>query len=132
MDDFLLGKKVPPLSDRRSVFSFFLKLWKTLHERYSFVNDQCGKEEESPFGDLDASFLIINAGGIFYVGSDMSVTQFESYFAIGAGSDYSLGALYALYDGGQDAEFLARKAVEAGIAFDNRCGGPIEVKKISL
>lgn len=60
--------------------------WKELHEQYNFVKDQSNEEDPSPFGDLDATFLITNPNGIFYVSSNMSVSKFEKYFAIGAGS----------------------------------------------
>ena len=130
LSDFLSRKKTPPLTNSESIFSFFMLLWKNLHEAYPFVNDQSEEEDSSPFGDLDASFLVVNKNGIFYVGSDMSVTRFERYFAIGSGCDYGLGALFALYDQEPDAQILCRKAVEAGIAFNDRCGGPIEIVTI--
>ena len=76
LDDFLARKRAPKLDTERDVFRFFQTFWKALHEHYSLVNDQCQHEEErSPFGDLDASFLLVNGGGIFFVSSDTSVTE---------------------------------------------------------
>ena len=96
LDDFLGRKRLPKLDTERDVFRFFQAFWKALHEHYSLVNDQCQNEEErSPFGDLDASFLLANAGGIFYVSSDTSVTAFEQYYAVGSGAEFALGALHA-------------------------------------
>src|SRR5262245_29084163 len=70
-DDYLRSRRNPRLSDQASIFAFFRVFWKELHERYSFVNDQ-RPDDESPFGDLDASFLIANGNGIFSVACDMS------------------------------------------------------------
>ena len=132
LDDFPEGTKLPPLTTRKSIFRFFMRLWKSLHERYSLVNDQCDDHTDSPFGDLDASFIIANALGIFHVSSDMSVTQFEKYYAVGSGADFSLGALYVLYDEVPDAVTLATRAVEAAIALNNTCGGEIEVRRVRM
>jgi len=118
------------LADEKAIFSFFLGLWRQLHERYSFVNDQPGDDKDSPFGDLDTTFLIANRGGLFHVGSDMSVTRFRQYYAIGSGGDYALGALHVLYRQLDDPAAVARGAVEAAVAFDTKCGGPILVREV--
>ncbi|MBD3240252.1 MAG: hypothetical protein GF331_06670 [Chitinivibrionales bacterium] len=123
--DFVDAKKAPSLLDETAIYTFFLRLWRRLHERYGFVNDQC-RDKDSPFGDLDASFLITNKNGIFHVASDMSVTRFAKYYAIGDGNDFALGALYSLYNFDYDAETLAAKAVEAAMAFRIFCGGEID------
>lgn len=133
LDDYLAGRKdAITLLDSRSIFNFFLRLWKELHDKYTFVNDQCDKESDSPFGNIDASFLIVNKNGIFHVDSDLSVNRFEKYYAIGAGEDFALGALYSLYDTDLNAGDLARRAVEAAINFSTRCGGEIECEQVKL
>ena len=66
LDDLLAELKTPPLGDEKEIFSFFLDLWRELHERYPFVNDQ-PHHKDSPFGDLDASFLVANPTGIYKV-----------------------------------------------------------------
>jgi ATP-dependent HslUV protease subunit HslV len=124
--DFLEGKRAPALRDEASIFAFFMKLWKALHERYPFVNDQ-SEERDTPFGDLAASFLIANRSGIYKVSSDTSVCRFRQYYAIGCGADYALGALHVLYGERGSARDVARRAVEASIAFDVHCGGEIEL-----
>lgn len=111
--------------------SVFQNFWKALHEHYSLVNDQCqGEEESSPFGDLDASFLLVNGDGIFFVSSDTAVTAFEQYYAVGSGAEFALGALHALYDSDLDAEALARRACAAAMAFNLFCGGEIDVCRV--
>lgn len=126
IEDTVARGGAPPLGNTNEIFAFFMTLWRELHERYAFVNDQAANKD-SPFGDLDASFLIANGGGIFKVASDTNVSHFSKYYAIGSGSDYALGALYALYDTELDAAELASRAVEAAINFDTYCGGEIEV-----
>ena len=124
--DFVESRKQPPrLNNQKAIFSFFLKFWKQLHEKYSYVNDQ-PNEKDSPFGDLDSSFLIVNSSGIYHVASDMSVTKFEKYFAIGSGCDYALGVVYALYDE-LEAKELAKRAVDAAAHFNVYCGGPLNL-----
>jgi len=129
LGDLLEQDEPPALQDAPDVFRFFNGLWKLLHRRYAFVNDQ-SKRKDGPFGDLGGSFLVANRNGIFYVAPNLGVTRFEKYYAIGAGADYSLGAVHQLYDREQDAEVIARAAVETAIAFNVQCGGPIDALEI--
>ncbi len=128
-EDFLQAKDLPQPVDKPSIFSFFLELWKDLHERYPFVNDQVSKDE-SPFGNLDATFVIAGSTGIFYVASDLGVTRFDRYFAIGSGADFAMGALHQLFELDLDAEAIATRAVETAIAFNIYCGGEIETLSV--
>ena len=123
-DHYLAGHPDTRMGTRREVFSSFLALWHTLHDRYPFVRDQ-HEDAESPFGELDSTFLIANAEGLYLVTSDLGVTAFEQYYAIGSGAEYSLGALHPLYGTDLDAEALARRAVTTAIAFDVHCGGDV-------
>ena len=124
LDDYLLSRRRARLTDQRSIFAFFRVFWKDLHERYSFVNDQ-RPDDESPFGDLDASFLIASTHGIFSVACDMSVTEFQQYYAVGSGAPYALGVMHVLYDDGLDPEVIADKAVRTAMALDLYCGGSV-------
>jgi ATP-dependent HslUV protease, peptidase subunit HslV len=124
LDDYLATRRNARLVDARSIFGFFRVFWKDLHQRYSFVSDQ-RHDDESPFGDLDASFLIASPNGIFSVACDMSVTEFQQYYAIGSGAPYALGAMHALYKESGDPDLVARKATEAAMALDLYCGGTV-------
>jgi ATP-dependent HslUV protease subunit HslV len=124
--DHLTRVRRPAVKTEQQVFAFFMKLWKELHERYSLVNDQPHEDDHSPFGDLDAAFLVVNKGTIMHVSGNMSVSRFEKYYAIGSGADFAMGALHALYDRIADAETLAREACAAAMAYDVFCGGAID------
>ena len=122
-------KRPPPLTDEKMIFKFFIKLWDTLRDRYNLVNEQCN-DKDTPFGDLDSTFLIANRKGLYQVSHNLSVTRFERYAAIGSGADYALGALYQLYDRERDAATIARKAAETAIQFHVHCGGDVKVMKV--
>lgn len=128
--DYLASRRAPRFASEREIFTFFVRLWKDLRRRYSFVEDQVAEDDRSPFADLDSSFLIANRNGIFHVSGDMSVMAFREYYAIGSGASYALGVLHALYATEPDAAVLARRACEAAIAFDVYCGGEIDVRRI--
>ena len=129
LEDVLGQRETTELDDAPQIFRFFTELWKVLHKRYSFVNDQA-KGKNTPFGDLGGSFVVANRSGIFYVAPNLGVTQFKRYYAIGAGADYSLGALHQIYEQEDDVESIARRAVETAIAFNVSCGGEIEVREV--
>ncbi len=130
--DYLASRRAPRFANEREIFTFFVKLWKDLRRRYSFVEDQVAEDDRSPFADLDSSFLLANRHGIFHVSGDMSVMAFREYYAIGSGASYALGVLHALYDTERDATVLARRACEAAIAFDVYCGGDIDVRRVAV
>jgi ATP-dependent HslUV protease subunit HslV len=132
LTDYLEKKPRILMTTRAEIFKFFLRFWKELRSRYSLVNDQCRSDDKSPFADLDAGFLVASPGGIFQVASNLSVSEFKQYFAIGSGGDYALGALHALYETTDDAEEIARRAVAAACAYDSGCGGDVLVHHVKL
>jgi ATP-dependent HslUV protease, peptidase subunit HslV len=125
-NDYLSRKKNIKLNTRLQIFKFFNNFWQDLHNKYSFVNDQCD-DDESPFGELDASFLIATSKRIFYVSSNMTVTEFLKFQAIGSGSEYAIGAMHVLYEQDFSAAQIARKGLETAIAHNVYCGGNTEV-----
>ncbi len=129
---YLARRRRVSLRDRAAVFDFFVRFWKDLRKDYTFVNDQPGKENETPFANLDASFLVASPGGIFLVSSNMSVSEFRQYYAIGSGGDYALGALHALYESVRDPAVLAEKAVHAAMAYDSSCGGHVVTRTVKF
>ena len=129
VENLLQEHAEPPLNTSNEIFTFFLDLWRHLHDRYQFINDQC-HDKDSPFGDLDASFLIANPAGIFKVSQDSSVCRFQKYYAIGSGAYYALGAVHQIYDEDQTADDIARRSVETAIEFDIYCGGEIDLFEV--
>ena len=131
LDDVIARRKSVKLGSSEQIFDFFLRLWNDLHKKYSFVNDQIDEKEAGPFGNLDSTFLVAGRAGIFYVGPDMSVTRVKHYFAIGSGAQFALGTLHGLHDSKLGAEAIARRAVEAAIAFDTYCGGEVQINRVA-
>jgi ATP-dependent HslUV protease subunit HslV len=129
LDDVLASRRPAALTSSRAVFRFFLHLWHALKERYPYVNEQSA-DKETPFADLDATFLVANRQGIFMVASNLTVTRFQRYQAIGGGAPYALGALHARYDREDDPVVLAREAVATAIAFDVHCGGETRLEEV--
>ncbi len=129
LTDFLGTEDAPLLSTTAEVFSFFKGLWGALHDKYSFVNDQ-SDDKDSPFGDLDSSFLIAVSNRIYYVSSNMTVTEFLKFHAIGSGCEYAIGAMFALYDTAASAEDIARKGVESAMIHDVYCGGAVSLTHV--
>jgi ATP-dependent HslUV protease subunit HslV len=129
---YLARQKRVRLDSRHAIFDFFVRFWKQLHKSYSFVNDQPGKEADSPFANLDATFLVASPAGIFLVSSNMSVSEFQQYYAIGSGGDYAIGAMHALYEEVQDPVQIAERAIRAGMAYDAACGGRVDLRTVKM
>lgn len=129
---YLAKQKRVRLDSRPAIFDFFVRFWKQLHRAYPFVNDQPGKESDSPFANLDATFLVASPAGIFLVSSNMSVSEFRQYYAIGSGGDYAIGAMHALYGEVKDPAKVAERAVRAGMAYDAACGGRVDLRTVKM
>ncbi len=132
LEHYLAESQPPPLRSRSDVYAFFLGFWKALRETYSLVNEQAATKE-TPFGDLDATFLIASPGGLFKVSSDMGVTEFKQCHAIGSGAEYALGALHALTSSPSSLsdEDVVRAACRAAMSHDTFCGGEIDLHQVS-
>lgn len=125
-EHYVTKKRISSLKSEQVIFDFFLKFWKTLRQRYPFVKEQ-REGADSPFADLDSSFLVANRHGIFDIHGNITVWRHKEYCAIGSGCQYAYGALHALYGQLNSARQIAVQAVEAAVRFDDGCGGPIEV-----
>jgi ATP-dependent HslUV protease, peptidase subunit HslV len=119
-------KRAPSLKTEAAVFEFFLKFWQVLRDKYPFVKET-RDGGDSPFSDLDSSFLVANKHGIFDVHGNLTVWRHKEYCAIGSGSPYAYGALHTTYDATSSAKSIATTGVEAAIRFDDSCGGDIQV-----
>jgi len=124
-ESYVAKRRIPALKNEQVIFEFFLKFWKTLKERYPFVKDQ-REGADSPFSDLDSTFLIANRHGIFDVHGNMTVWRHQQFCAIGSGAAYAFGALHVLYDQLASARQIATRATEAAIMYDDGCGGSVE------
>lgn len=125
----LAARPTPPLSSEAEVFAFFVTFWRAIRDDYTFMQ-RAVSAGHAPFADLDSVFLLVNKAGIFRVASDMDVTQFMQYSAIGTGAKYALGALAVLYDQNDDPAEIARRAVQVGIDSDVYCGGSIDLAEV--
>ena len=116
----------PTLDTEAEVFAFFVRFWRSMRREYTLLR-RGADSDGPPFADLDSVFLLANRSGIYRIASDMDVTRFSEYDAIGSGSKYALGALRVLYAQLEDPEQIAKQAVQVGIDSDVYCGGPIDV-----
>jgi ATP-dependent protease HslVU (ClpYQ) peptidase subunit len=103
------------LSSRQAIFETFRALHPKLKEEY-FLNPK--EDEEDAYESSRMDVIIVNAAGIFGVYSLREVFEYSRFWALGSGSEFALGAMYALYDRADKAEEVARGGVEAGAEFN--------------
>lgn len=126
-DNELINSRFESKTD---VFQFFLKLYTELKDNYTLVD--AGKDT---YAGIYNSFILVTPKSIFGVANNLSVHEYDRYVARGAGSDYSLGSLYSLYDILDDGQELTRLALEAACQYSLYCKEPldiIEVKESTL
>lgn len=117
------------LSSRENIFETFRALHPVLKEKY-FLNAK--DEDEDPYEASHIDALIMNPHGIFGVYSLREVSEFTRFWAIGSGSEYALGAMFAVYDQLDSAEEIAKIGVQAGAEFNNATSLPLTSYTIEL
>lgn len=110
------------LSTRENIFESFRALHPVLKDKY-FLNSK--DEDEDPYEATHIDALIANQNGIFGVYSLREVSEFNKFWAIGSGSEYALGAMFAVYDQLDSAEEIARIGVTAGAEFNSATALPL-------
>lgn len=100
---------------------------RTISDRYHLW--QMGGERRLLAGHL----LVASSSRVAVLGQDLCVIDIPArqLAAIGSGADYALGAGFALTARGDDPVTVATVAVQAAIANDLDCGGPIQTESLS-
>lgn len=123
MESILNDKKInTDFSSRLSVFETFRALHPVLKEKY-FLNSK--DEDDDPYESTQIDALIVSPQGIFGVHSLREVSEYTKFWAIGSGSEYALGAMFAVYDHYETAEEIAAAGVKAGAEFNNASSMPM-------
>ena len=130
MESLLADKEVEiDFSSRMAIFETFRALHPLLKEKY-FLNAK--DEDDDPYESTQIDALITSPHGIFGVHSLREVTEYTKFWAIGSGSEYALGAMFAVYDKYDSAEEIAAAGVKAGAEFNNASAMPLSSYVIDL
>lgn len=116
-------------TSRENIFESFRALHPILKDKY-FLNSK--DEDEDPYEATRIDGLIANEQGIFGIYSLREVSEFNRYWAIGSGSEFALGAMFAVFDQLDSAEAIAKIGVEAGAEFNSSTAMPMTSYTIDL
>ncbi|MBT8127721.1 MAG: MFS transporter [Gammaproteobacteria bacterium] len=116
-------------SSRLAVFETFRSLHPILKDKY-FLNAK--DEDDDPYESTQLDALIACPHGIYGVHSLREVCEYKRFWAIGSGSEYALGAMYAVYDLFDKAEEIAKAGVMAGAEFNNASALPMSSYTVDL
>ena len=111
------------LSNRHEIYDSFLRLQETLKDHYFILPKDDNSDQPVESNQLTA--MIVNKNGIFEVGSYREVTEFKTFWAIGSGRRFALGAMHALYEKNVSARTIVEAGVAAAAEFDDGCSAPI-------
>jgi ATP-dependent protease HslVU (ClpYQ) peptidase subunit len=120
------------------------ELFRDLRDPYEFAQRarqalladgfEAAKNDGGPC-ELGQMLMLANAGSVWTVGSDFSLTEIpvDSLWAEGSGRELAIGAAHALAAACRSisARDLVRTAVETAIARDIRCGGTAWIAELS-
>lgn len=111
--------------NRSHVFQFFLELYSELKKSYTLID--AGKDT---YASMYNVFLVVTPTNIYGISNNLAVHEYEKFAAKGAGSDYSQGCLYGIYDLMDDGFEITRVALEAACHFSIYCKEPIDVLEV--
>jgi ATP-dependent protease HslVU (ClpYQ) peptidase subunit len=116
-------------STRMTIFESFRQLHPMLKEKY-FLNAK--DEDDDPYESTQIDALIASPHGIFGVHSLREVCEYKKFWAIGSGSEYALGAMFAVYDIYDSVDKIAEAGVRAGAEFNNATAMPMTSYTVDL
>ena len=126
----LADLKHPDFSSRMGLFETFRALHPLLKEEYFLLPEA---EEGDPYESTQATVLIASPHGIFGVYDLREVHEYRRFWAMGSGTSFALGAMWAAYeDDARSARELAELGVRAGAEFDRSSALPAEVYTLAL
>jgi ATP-dependent HslUV protease, peptidase subunit HslV len=117
------------LHSRDEVFDTFTKLHPMLKEQYFL---QTKEDDNDPYESSQFTVLIANPSGIFGVYSYREIFEFKTFWGIGSGRSFALGAMHAVYDKTKTAREVAQAGLAAGCEFDKNSAGPVDIFTIAL
>ena len=115
--------------NKQEIFESWRRLHQSLKEDYH-LNPHDDKDDE--YESTQIVSLLANPYGIFGIYPMRSVVEFSKFWAAGSGMEYALGAMYSNYDRYEQAEDIARSAVEAAAEFDEGTELPVKLYSIAL
>ena len=122
-------KKAPDLSSVDAIFDTLLRMHRALKNYYNLnPND----DDDEQFVTSRFCLLIANSGGGFVVFPDRAISEVNTFYALGAGFNYALGAMHVAYQFVSDPADIAKMGVEAAAEFDEDTALPIEVRRVEL
>jgi ATP-dependent HslUV protease subunit HslV len=119
-----MPREILQLGSKDEVFDTFTKLHPYLKDNFFL---QTKEEDHDPYESSQFSVVIANASGIYGLYSYREVFEFKSYWGIGSGRGFALGAMHAVYDKARTAREVAVAGLAAGCEFDRNSAAPWDV-----
>lgn len=116
------------LDSVEAILATWLQVHDVLKTKY-FMNPN--EDSADSFETSQGDVVIANRHGIFGVSSYRVVQEFSKFYAYGQGSEYAMGAMFAVYgDPTRTAEDVARIGIEAAAEFDVSTGLPLTIRTV--
>jgi ATP-dependent HslUV protease, peptidase subunit HslV len=125
-----LPKDELKLHSKDEVYDTFLKLHPVLKEKFFL---QTKEEDADPYESMQFSVLIANSAGLFGLYSYREVFEFKTFWGIGSGRSFALGAMSVAYtQRNMSARAVAEAGIHAGCEFDKNSAKPVKIFTLKL
>lgn len=117
--------KIPPINQREPTEYMVTTFVDAMRKALKEAGGAGGAKEENK-EEQDNSFLVAFKGRMFEIDGAYAICEVvDEYIAIGSGTDYALGALYATK--GEDPEVRIKKALEAASYYADGVRPPFHI-----
>jgi ATP-dependent protease HslVU (ClpYQ) peptidase subunit len=106
------------------IFETFRQIQPKLRDEYYLMPKEDDPEQAFETNHMEG--LVISSTGLFSFCGYGQVAEYNSFWAVGSGTDYALGVLEATYSLRRGAKELAVTAAEVACKFNSYCGLPID------
>ncbi|TWT94828.1 ATP-dependent protease subunit HslV [Botrimarina colliarenosi] len=114
-----------------ALFETLRRIHPILRDEYYLLTSEKDSDSQ-PYESNHMTGLVVSPAGVFSFDTYREVSEYHSFWAVGSGGDYALGALAAIYDSSESVEAVAEAAVTAACRFDSGSGLPIELRSVRL
>ncbi len=122
-------KEMFRFGNRMEILTTLLEVHQKMKRDYFLESHE---DRDQPVQSTQLHALIVNANGLFEVCSYRSVSEYKTFWAVGSGRRYALGAMQATWAARKSARAIAEAGVRAAVEFDDGCGLPLNSKVIKL
>jgi ATP-dependent HslUV protease, peptidase subunit HslV len=119
------------LNSSEDIFETLIRIHPILKDEY-YIDTNENDDDTQEFESNQIFALIANKTGAYEIQSYREVHAIETFWAIGSGKCFALGAMHAIFNTEENPRRIAETGLKAACDFDEASGMPLFIKSVNL